>query len=228
MGSFDKSYHDLVGKYASITEQQFISRAEAEASIKRRQEELKKQKAAAEEEYKKKLADIQSAETQDVEEKPNRLGPEVLPGLYPFDAILGGETNTYNINAQKAMAARKAMDANKGASAPPPAVKTPTSKSKPAIKAKRPGDTVRPVPVNNPSAGGVSAQPGVANSRFGGLLGTASNIIGRAGDTAQNIASGQMNRGAQRRATSLVPNIKAPPAKKTPYSRSLGAQAARR
>ena len=48
------------------------------------------------------------------------------------------------------------------------------------------------------NATGASSTP-VPNSQFGGLLGSASNAIGRSGDTMQNLFSGKLGTGAQPR-----------------------------
>jgi len=48
------------------------------------------------------------------------------------------------------------------------------------------------------TATGASPQP-VANSQFGGIAGSASNMLGRAGDTMQNLMSGNLGTGAQPR-----------------------------
>jgi hypothetical protein len=48
------------------------------------------------------------------------------------------------------------------------------------------------------NATGAASTP-VANSQFGGLLGSASNAIGRSGDTMQNLFSGKLGTGAQPR-----------------------------
>ena len=49
------------------------------------------------------------------------------------------------------------------------------------------------------SANATGASTPVANSQFGGLLGSASNAIGRSGDTMQNLFSGKLGTGAQPR-----------------------------
>jgi hypothetical protein len=51
---------------------------------------------------------------------------------------------------------------------------------------------------NAGSSIGSSSTP-VANSQFGGLLGSASNALGRTGDTMQNFFSGKLGTGAQPR-----------------------------
>ena len=48
------------------------------------------------------------------------------------------------------------------------------------------------------TATGASPQP-VANSQYGGIVGSASNMLGRAGDTMQNLMSGNLGTGAQPR-----------------------------
>lgn len=48
------------------------------------------------------------------------------------------------------------------------------------------------------TATGANPQP-VANSQFGGIVGSASNMLGRAGDTMQNLISGNLGTGAQPR-----------------------------
>ena len=49
------------------------------------------------------------------------------------------------------------------------------------------------------SANATGASTPVPNSQFGGLLGSASNAIGRSGDTMQNLFSGKLGTGAQPR-----------------------------
>jgi hypothetical protein len=48
-------------------------------------------------------------------------------------------------------------------------------------------------------ANATGASTPVPNSQFGGLLGSASNAIGRTGDTMQNLFSGKLGTGAQPR-----------------------------
>ena len=49
------------------------------------------------------------------------------------------------------------------------------------------------------SANATGAATPVPNSQFGGLLGSASNAIGRTGDTMQNLFTGKLGTGAQPR-----------------------------